>query len=361
MISYFQHNFSFVHGVMEVAPGSQLQLANNNLATERHWYWHENENLREKIKRLVAEKSQALEVTERAKAELKQYHAAEKPLVVAKETEKPVGGSGARSDIPVEASQAHIQTQSANSLDVNERCSNIQMGKNQRKKDVRINAKEEELTLEAMKTQLSDAEQKRQLLQEQLTQEQGKSRALAEQKQSAEKKSIQRARDVEEATKKVTVLESEKEGDMAKIALELAQCRLDLAKAQTAINQRNKEDAKRLALKEREDGDVARIAEDLMQCKVELDKAQATVAERDEEVFKMGKAKEYEVRVLVKMLAKQEQMIDDMQGLRGKDSRKIKTLEDTCHALRERLSAKVRPGSSMQLRSRTTNKANNKS
>ncbi|KAG0025543.1 hypothetical protein BGZ81_007084 [Podila clonocystis] len=360
MIAYFQHNFSFVHGVMEVAPGSQLQLANNNLATERHWYWHENENLREKIQRLVTEKSQALKVTERANAELEQYRNAEKSLVVAKGTEKPVGGSGARSDFPVEASQTHLQTQSANSLDVNERCSNIQMGKNQ-KKDTRINAKVEELTLEAMKTQLSDAEQKRQLLQEQLRQEQGKSRVLTEQLQSAEQKSFQRARDVEAATKKVTVLESEKEGETARIALELAQCRLDLAKARTAINQRNKEDVKRMTPKEREDRDVARIAEDLTQCKVDLAKAQATVAERDEEVFKMGKAKEYEVRVLVKMLAKQEQTIDDMQGLRRKDSRKIKTLEDTCRALRERLSAKARPGSSMQLRSRKTSKSSNKS
>ncbi|KAG0354657.1 hypothetical protein BG005_006303 [Podila minutissima] len=202
-----------------------------------------------------------------------------------------------------------------------------------------------------MKAQLSDAQQKQQGLQEQLAREQEKSKALIEQLQSAEQKSFRCAKDLETAAKKVAVLEGEKENDVVRISLELAQCRLDLAEARTTI--------KREKTKEHVDRDVARIIEDLAQCKVEWVKAQAMVAERDEEVFKMGKAKEYEVRVTVKMLAEQEQTIEDMQALRKKDSRKINTLEASCQALRERLSAVIRPGSSsVRLRSRKPKQAN---
>lgn len=307
--------------------------------------------LREKISRLVVEKYKALEVSERAKAELEQHRTAERPLAVGKVAEKAVGGTGARSDVPVETPQAPIQAQSANSPDVSESSCNNKMDKNQEKKNARIKTEEDERTLAAMKAQLSDAQQKQQGLQEQLAREQEKSKALIEQLQSAEQKSFRCAKDLETAAKKVAVLEGEKENDVVRISLELAQCRLDLAEARTTI--------KREKTKEHVDRDVARIIEDLAQCKVEWVKAQAMVAERDEEVFKMGKAKEYEVRVMVKMLAEQEQTIEDMQALRKKDSRKINTLEASCQALRERLSAVIRPGSSsMRLRSRKPKQAN---
>ncbi|KAF9333289.1 hypothetical protein BG006_003827 [Podila minutissima] len=383
MIAYFQDNFSFIHGVMDVAPGSlasrlqavcqviqadifwnrqcmdELQLTNSNLTTERYWYWHENEKLREKISRLVVEKDKALEVSERAKAELEQHRTAERPLAIERVAEKAVGGTGARSDAPVETPQAPIPGQSVNSLDDSESSYNNKMDKNQEKNDARIKTKEDEHTLAAMKVQLSDAQQKQQGLQEQLAREQEKSKALIEQLQSTEQKSFRWAKDLETAAKKVAVLEGEKENDVVRISLELAQCRLDLAEARTTIDQRHEEEVKSEKTMEREDRDVVRIMEDLAQCKVEWAKVQAMVVERDEEVFKMGKAKEYEVRVLVKMLAEQEQTIEDMQALRKKESRKINTLEASCQALRDRLSAVIRPGSSsMQLRSRKPNQAN---
>lgn len=362
---------------------------------ERHRYRHENEKLRKKINRLDAEKNKVPEASKRPKAELERHRtvrAAEGPLVVEKKTEKTIGRSGPRSDGTVEALQAQVQARSANSLDVSASSNNNKMSKNQRKKEARrIKTEEDQRAFEAMRARLSDTEQMRCGLQGQLAREREKNKALIEQLQSAEQRSFRRSKDLEKVIKKVKVLEGEKWSDRAKITLELEQSRLDLAKARATIDQKDKEEVKRKKAKVREDSDITKITEVLAKYKVDpvkaqakvrerneeefkmgeagdradsdieriakdLAKAQATIAERDEDVFKMGKAKEYEVRVLVKMLAEQEQTIEDMQLLRDKDGRKIKTLEGTCQALRKRLSDTIRSGSgSMQLRSRKTN------
>ncbi|KAG0095275.1 hypothetical protein BGZ93_006092 [Podila epicladia] len=167
-------------------------------------------------------------------------------------------GPGIRSDVSVQSPETQVHAQSTNSLDFSESSDNNKLDNLQGKKDARMKTKDDERALTAMK--------------------------------SAEQKSFRRAKDLEIAAEKAAVLDGEKENDVMRTSLELAQCSLDLAKARTLITHWYEEETKRKKIEGRENRDVARIAQDLVQCKVELSKAQVVVAERDEEAFKMGKA-----------------------------------------------------------------------
>ncbi|KAI9231283.1 MAG: hypothetical protein BYD32DRAFT_492109 [Podila humilis] len=150
-----------------------------------------------------------------------------------------------------------------------------------------------------------------------------------------------------------------KESEITAITQELEQYKMDLTKAQASIEQRDEEvfkmkndkEAKEVAVPGEKECDFMRITRGLAHYQEEVVKAQATISEKDKQVLKMGEVREHDLRVLVNMLAEQEQGIEDMQVQRDKDVQKIKTLENTCQTLREQLSAPRRKGSvSMQLR-----------
>lgn len=370
-----------------------MQQEKNHLPAERDWYCHDNGKLRAGNNRLVAERHKPLEANERSMAELEQYHtqshAAER-FANGKEADR-AGESNVQS-VPLETPEA----QAINPLqDMNNNADNKQEAQ-------RVKASEgDQGAIQAIESQLGMTEQALQVLQDTSHQEQEKSKTLAIKLQTSEQRSARRLKGLDATTKKDSAL-GEKDSEIAILTLELGQCqqdlfkarnaisarkeeglkpgkakehreskiatitqeleqyKMDLTKAQATIEQRGEEvfklkkdkEAKKVAVPGEKERDLARITQELAQCQEDVVKAQAMTSEKDKQVLKMSKVREHDLRVLVNMLAEQEQEIKDMQARRGKDVRKIKTLENTCQTLREQLSAARRQGSaSMQLRS----------
>lgn len=307
------------------------------------------------------------------------------------------GGSSVES-VPLETPEA----QAFNPLqDVNNNADSKQEAQR-----VKAPESDQEGVIQAIEEQLNITEQARQVLQDKLRQEQEKSKTLAIKLQSTEQRSTRRANDLDAASKKGTALgemdseivmitpelgqcqhdlfkaraaisardeevrklrkaKEHKESEITTITPKLEQYKMDLKKSQSTIEQRDEEvfqtkedkEAKKVAVPSEKECDFARITQELKQCQEYVVIAQAMVSEKDKQVLKMGKVREHDLRVLVNMLAEQEQRIEDMQAQRNKDVQKIKILENTCQTLQEQLPASRRKGAvSMQLRSQKSPK-----
>ncbi|KFH66026.1 hypothetical protein MVEG_08127 [Podila verticillata NRRL 6337] len=377
----------------------KMQQENNNVAAERDWYLHDNDKIRAEYDRTVTERNKLLEESERSKAELKRYHIqshAAEPFSNVEEADK--SGWSSVQSVPLETPEAQA-INPLQDIDNNAHCK-------QEAQRVKVPEGGREGAIQAIEAQLSITEQARQVLQDKLQQEHDKSKTLAIRLQSSEQLSSRRSKELDAATKRVAAL-GEKDSEIAMITLELGQCQQDLFKARAAIAARDEEVLKLGKAKEHKESEITAITQELEQYKMDLTKAQASIEQRDEEVFKMkndkeakevavlgekecdfmritrglahyqeevvkaqatisekdkqvlkmGEVREHDLRVLVNMLAEQEQGIEDMQVQRDKDVQKIKTLENTCQTLREQLSAPRRKGSvSMQLRSQKRSK-----
>lgn len=376
-----------------------MQQEKNNVAAERDWYLHANDMLRAENDRIVAERNKPLEARERSKADLERYHTqsrATEPFANGEEADK--SGRSSVQSAPLETPEA----QAINPLQDIDNNAHSKQGAQR----VKVPEGDQEGAIQAIEAQLSITEQAQQVLQDKLQQEQEKSKTLAIRLQSSEQRSTRRAKELDAATKRVTAL-VEKDSEIAMITLKLGQCqedlfkaraaiaardeevlklgkatehkeseittitqvleqyKLDLTKARASIEQREEEvfkmkndkEAKKMAVPGEKECDFVRITHGLTHCQGDVVKTQATISEKDKQVLKMGKVREHDLRVLVNMLAEQEQGIEDMQARRNKDVQKIEILESTCQTLREQLSASHRKGSvSMQLRSQKRSK-----